>query len=71
MPNENTRIYAVSEGPANGETGRLAIHLVRATSQAQAIRHVVTPKYRADVASQEQLVQLLGAGVQVQDATAT
>lgn len=57
------RIYRV----INTETA--AEHLVRASSQAQAIRHVVKETYRAAVAGPETLVELLTAGVKVQDAS--
>lgn len=60
----NQRIYRV----INTETA--AEYLVRAQSQAQAIRHVVKETYRAAVAAQETLVDLLSAGVKVQDAGA-
>lgn len=56
------RIYRV----INAETA--AEHLVRASSQAQAIRHVVKETYRAAVAGQETIVELLTSGVKVQDA---
>lgn len=58
------RIYRVF----NTETA--AEHLVRASSQAQAIRHVVKETYRAAVAGQETIVELLTSGVKVQDAGA-
>ena len=58
------RIYRV----INTETA--AEHLVRAQSQAQAIRHVVKETYRAAVAGQETIVELLTSGVKVQDAGA-
>lgn len=58
------RIYRV----INTQTA--AEHLVRAHSQAQAIRHVVSHEYRAAVACQEALVELLTAGATVQDAGA-
>ena len=58
------RIYRVIN------TDTAAEHLVRASSQAQAIRHVVKETYRAAVAAQETLVDLLSAGVKVQDASA-
>ncbi|GIK83051.1 MAG: hypothetical protein BroJett024_41560 [Alphaproteobacteria bacterium] len=56
------RIYRV----INTETA--AEHLVRASSQAQAIRHVVKETYRAAVAGQETIVELLTSGAKVQDA---
>lgn len=44
-------------------------YLVRAHSQAQAIRHVVADQYRAQVAGQETIVEHLMAGGAVMDAT--
>ena len=41
--------------------------LVRAHSQAQAIRHVVKSEYRAAVAGQETLIEMLTAGAKVLD----
>ena len=58
------RIYRV----INTETA--AERLVRAQSQAQAIRHVVKETYRAAVAGQETIVELLTSGVKVEDAGA-
>ncbi len=57
----STRIYIV-KGP-EGE------RLVEAASTSQAIRHVVTPKYTAGVASTKQLAQLMTAGAKVETAT--
>ena len=45
-----------------------AVRLVRASSQAQAIRHVAEGLITADIAGQEALVKLLGNGVKVEDA---
>lgn len=59
-----TRIYAVTDRDT------AAVHLVRATSQAQAIRHVASARYTATVASQDDLVQLVASGHTVDDATA-
>jgi hypothetical protein len=44
-------------------------HLVRAHTQAQAIRHVVADQFRAQVAGQETIVEHLTAGGVVLDAT--
>lgn len=44
-------------------------HLVRANSQAQAIRHVVADQFRAQVAGQETIVEHLTGGGTVLDAT--
>lgn len=60
-----SRIYAVT----NTSSG--AVGLVRATSPAQAVRHVTRTLYTAEVASQEALVTALGDGVSVVDATET
>lgn len=47
-----------------------AEHLVRATSQAQALRHITDTMMGVSVASQDDLLRLVGKGVKVQDATA-
>lgn len=44
-------------------------HLVRAHTQAQAIRHVVSDQFRAQVAGQETIVEHLTGGGTVLDAT--
>lgn len=56
------RIYVVSDGTPDHSV------LVRASSQAQAVHHVVSSRYTAKVASQSDLVVLLGVGVKVQEA---
>jgi len=56
-----TRIYYVS--------GADKPRLVRASSQAQAINHVVRNQYTASVATQINLVELLGKGVVVETAS--
>lgn len=55
------RIYLVS----NGKDARL----VRASNQAQAVRHVVRNTFTASVASQDELVDALGKGIKVEDAS--
>lgn len=57
------RIYVVG-----GPTG---IHLVNAPSKQTAVAYVANSKYNAHVASQQDLVELLGKGVQVEHARAT
>ena len=57
-----TRIYAVTH-IAGGQW------LVRAASQAQAIRHVTREQYAASVAGQETIVEALMRGDKVLDAT--
>lgn len=56
------RIYVVG-----GPTG---IHLVNAPSKQSAVAYVAHSKYNAHVASQQDLVELLGKGVQVEHARA-
>lgn len=58
------RIYVVSDTTDGG-----AQHLVRAANPASAIRHVVRDRYKAAVAAQETIVDLLTAGQTVADAT--
>lgn len=58
-----TRIYRVLHTRTGDD------YLVRAHSQAQAIRHVVADQYRAQVAGQETIVEHLTAGGSVMDAT--
>jgi hypothetical protein len=70
MSNENTRIYVVTQSTGEGNGAADSQHLVRAGSQAQAIRHVVSDQFSAEVASQDDLVTLLGKGVKVREATA-
>lgn len=55
-----TRIYYVHPKlPGDGA------RLVRATNAAQALRHVVRDTLTVELATQEDLVRLLGAGVKV------
>ena len=56
-----TRIYTVTDSDNDDK------YLVRAASQAQAIAHV-SRRFRATVATQEQLVRLLDEDVPVEDA---
>jgi hypothetical protein len=60
---ENTRIYVVTAMDNDGNTADE--FLVKAASQAQAIRHVVGEMFHAEVAEQEDLVRLVGAGKKV------
>ena len=54
-----TRIYLVTDGTEK--------RLVRAQSQAQAVRHCVK-HYSAETPTAEQLVSLVSAGTKVEDA---
>ena len=44
-------------------------HLVQATSQAQALRHVAGRYYTVDVAKAVDVAQLMGKGIQVEVAS--
>ena len=55
------RIYKVTSGEVS--------HLVQATSQAQAIRHVAGKLYSAEVAKAIDVAQLMSKGVKVEVAT--
>jgi hypothetical protein len=57
----STRIYAIK---VQGET-----RLVNARTRAQAVHYVAEDTIKASVASQQMLVQLTRAGVEVEDAT--
>lgn len=59
MSQQQTRIYRVT---AHGKD-----RLVRAPNKAQAIRHVAEDTITAEVASQDRLVQLVAAGVKVEE----
>lgn len=55
-----TRIYTVTDGETDEK------YLVRASSVAQAVAHV-SKRFRANVASQEELVRLLDEDIDVED----
>lgn len=59
------RIYTVTQ---TSDDGAVKVALVRATNSAQAIKHVAQPQFKADVASQDDLVKLAKT-CEVQDAT--
>lgn len=42
-------------------------HLVRAASQAQALRHFVKNRHKVEVASQDDIVKMFGEGVKVEE----
>lgn len=64
----DTRIYVVTAMDNDGNTADE--FLVKAASQAQAIRHVVGEMFHAQVAEQDELVRLVTAGKTVREATA-
>jgi len=59
-----TRIYTVKR------RGATSVRLVRATSQAQALRHVALDEYTVEVAGQDELVRALHDGADVETAAA-
>jgi len=61
----STRIYAVYDERTLATDGQ---RLVRAGTRAQALRHVAQGTFTVVVASQDELVELLGQGIKVEDA---
>jgi hypothetical protein len=61
----SNRIYLVTDHDTQAK------RLIRAVSQAQAIRHAVQGRFEATVASQDDLLLLLGGGQAVESATQT
>lgn len=64
----STRIYQVTDTAA-GE-GDPSTHLVRATSQSQAVAHVARKQYRVAAAKADDVALHMGRGGQVEDAKA-
>lgn len=58
----STRIYLVTDHNTQAK------RLIRAVSQAQAIRHAVQDRFEATVASQDDLLGLLATGQAVESA---
>lgn len=56
------RIYVVENAESEEQ------FLVKAPTQAAAIRAVVSARYKADVATQDQLIALIQKGMKVQEA---
>lgn len=65
-----TRIYRVANfiADVDADTGATFTRLVRAPNAAQALRHVATDTLHCQVASQDDLVELIEAGVKVETA---
>lgn len=61
----DSRIYLVTGTAKDAQPA-----LIRATSQAGAIRHYVLGKASAEAATQDKLIEVISAGGKVQDATA-
>lgn len=62
-----TRIYVVAPNRPDCEQAPVKRLLIRATHPAHALRHVASSEYGVAVASQDDLIALLGDGVQVED----
>ena len=62
------RIYLVRNlcADADADNGIASHHLVRAPNAAQALRHVAAGTLNVGVASQDDLVELVEAGVKVE-----
>lgn len=67
MAETATRIYVVTEVGGDGKPREF---LVLATSQAQAIRHVVKGRFTAELCSAAEAIRLATAGVTVSEAGA-
>jgi hypothetical protein len=65
MSKTPTRIYVVKRQDDHKS------RLVRATSQPTALRHVALDEYTVEVASQDDLVEAIGAGAQIEIASST
>jgi len=61
----SARIYTVTD-TATEET-----FLIKANSQAQAVRHVASARYDCDVPSALEVAEKMAAGAVVEDATAS
>lgn len=66
------RIYVVRNllVDVDAETGKTTHRLVRAPNAAQAVRHVAADTLFCDVATQDDLVVLIGCGVKVESSGA-
>lgn len=61
-----TRVYIVTPKRADSEQEPVHRRLVRATHPSHALRHVAADEYNVAVASQDDLIALIGDGVQVE-----
>lgn len=69
MSKTNTRIYVVTS-KVTAEGAAPNSRLVRAANQSQARNHVARETLIAEVASQDDLVRLVGAGTAIEVASA-
>ena len=67
-PATKTRIYLVTEN--TNSDGTNIFRLVRAKSQAQALNHVVMPRFSVEAATPDQIASLMTDGLRVEDTTA-
>lgn len=62
-----TRIYMIANADARDAAGNeIPARLVRATNAARALRHVAADTLAVALASQDDLVRLLGKGIKVE-----
>jgi len=67
-----TRVYTVAEVTVATEGGLAvvtAIRLVKAATPAQALKHVVTPRFQVSVAKMDDIIALIEDGAKVEIAT--
>lgn len=62
------RLYVVKPTPVNGLTDPKT-KLIRATSQAAALKHATAGQYEVEAATTEDVAQLYADGVRAEDAT--
>jgi hypothetical protein len=65
MPPSPQRIYRVCIADIDADA-KPEQRLIRAANSAQAWRHVADKRITVDLASQDQIVELIGAGVKVE-----
>lgn len=61
-----TRIYVVTSEHVSGQFKQRSRRLVEASHPANALRHVAVDMLRVSVAKQAELVELINAGVKVE-----
>lgn len=67
----STRIYIVANAQARDAAGNeIPARLVRAPNASQALRHVAADTLAVAVASQDDLIRLIAAGVKVEEKSA-
>lgn len=66
MAKPTTRVYLVAEKREDSEANPVRRRLVRASHQANALRHVAEDVFSVSLATQEDLIALVSDGVQVE-----